>query len=266
MVSRKVIHCIGDSHTSFFTGDNKIQPEYPTIGYSVISNILTYRIGAPLAYNLCEKNSNSKSNQKLFEIVEKIDSKNSILLLSFGEIDCRAHLLKQAALQNKELDIILNECIERYIKVIHQLRSMGFIVCVWNAIPTAMGLENVSYEYPYFGNFVERNKITAKFNNKLIENQVKYDFQFYGVFEKIIAPDWSTNEKYYFDKIHLNNIMLPEVLKQIRLRNKIRFSLNELLLLKMKIFLDNKGSGKYKLSDRILRGLLKFGLKVNKLF
>jgi hypothetical protein len=238
MESRKIIHCIGDSHTSFFTGYNRIQPEYPAIGTGIISNVLTYRIGAPLAYNLCEKNTKSQSNEKLFAIVDKLNPLNDILLLSFGEIDCRAHLLKQASLQNRDLEIILNECIERYMKVIHQLRSMGFSICIWNAIPTAMGFENVDYEYPYFGSFSDRNKLTNRFNEKLIENQAKYGYQFYGFFNEIIRPDWSTNEKYYFDKIHLNNILLPKALYQIKNKNNIQFSNLDLARLNTRIFMD----------------------------
>lgn len=258
-----MIHCIGDSHTSFFTGFDKIQPEYPNIGYGAISNVITYRIGAPLAYNLCEENSKSDSNMKLFQIVHKLDPKKDILILSFGEIDCRAHLLKQMMLKDRDLNFVVNECIERYGSVIRKLRSMGFVVCVWNAIPTAMGMEGELHEYPYFGNYIERNKLTSEFNRQLMEGCAKFDYQYYGVFGKIIKADWSTNEKYYFDKIHLNNLLLPNVLRKIKSKNKIDISVRELFKLEMRIYLDKKIKGKNKIVDKILNYLERIRLRFN---
>ena len=209
------LHCIGDSHTSFFTGYNVIQPEYPGIGKSLISNILTYRIGAPLAYNLCEVNSKSKSREKLFEIINKFDCKNDIILLSFGEIDCRAHLKKNAEKRNISSSEVVHECLKRYLIVINEIKQKGFKVVIWNAVPTAMGLEDNKSEYPYYGSYVDRNNLCVLFNEELEKLSKQHDFLYLGIFKRIISKKLVTNDKYYFDKVHLSSKLLPVVLSKI---------------------------------------------------
>jgi hypothetical protein len=214
------IHCIGDSHTSFFTGRNEIQAEYPAIVKSIVSKIFTYRLGAPLAYTLCEKNTKYRSNEKLFEILGTLNPQEDAILLCFGEIDCRAHLIKQAQIRDIGIGEIIEECVRRYLEVILKIKALGFNVGVWNAIPTAMGFEDETLEYPYFGTYLERNKTAFGFNEKLKEYAAIHGFQYYGVFDKIINSNWETDDKYYFDKIHLNSGILPYVLKAIRKANK----------------------------------------------
>lgn len=215
-MSNMSLHCIGDSHTSFFTGYNMIQREYPCVGKSVVTKITTYRIGAPLAYNLCEKKSKSQSREKLFEIINKLDCKKDLILLSFGEIDCRAHLKKHAEKRDISLLEIVHECLQRYLIVIKEIQQKGFKVVVWNAIPTAMGLEDNLSEYPYYGNYLERNNLCILFNEELRKYSIEFNFFYLGTYEKIINKKLITNDKYYFDKVHLSSKLLPLVLKKVK--------------------------------------------------
>ena len=129
------LHCIGDSHTAFFTGYNKIQPEYPQSFKSIVKNIYTYRLGSSLAYNLCEPHSRTKSRQKLFEIIDTLHYKTDILLLSFGEVDCRAHVIKQAELKNITMEDAVKECALRYLSVIKELKEFDtYSVVIQNAL------------------------------------------------------------------------------------------------------------------------------------
>jgi lysophospholipase L1-like esterase len=214
------IHCIGDSHTSFFTGYNTIQPEYPNTIKSAVQCILTYRLGAPLAYTLCEFETKYRSREKLFQILTSLHPRRDFILLCFGEIDCRAHLIKQAVIQNRNVKDVVVECVNRYLKVLIEIQELGFQVGVWNVIPTAIGFENETLEYPYYGSFIDRNKAASDFNDKLKEYSKKFNFKYFGVFDKIIDSNWLTKDQYYFDKIHLNTKALPQVLKLIRKSNK----------------------------------------------
>lgn len=215
-IKRTTLHCIGDSHTSFFTGYNRIQPEYPKIGYSVCSQILTYRIGAPLAYTLIDKNNSSKSHEKLFSIITELNPNTDIILLSFGEIDCRAHLLKQAVLKNIEIENVVNTCVDRYLKVIHQIKNLGFKLIIWNAIPTAIGSESNNPEYPYYGTEGERDIVTKMFNELLARKSKNEGYLFLNLFHKILNQKASCRQIYYFDKVHLNSKLLPNALKIIK--------------------------------------------------
>jgi hypothetical protein len=236
------LHCIGDSHTAFFTGYNTIQPEYPKTLQSISKNIYTYRLGSPLAYNLCEPNSKTKSNEKLFEIINTLNYKTDIVLLSFGEVDCRAHVIKQADIKNITIDEAVYECVNRYLLVINKIVELNFKVIVWNAVPTAMGFENEKFEYPYYGSFEERNKACILFNEALQKKSVELGFYFIAVYKKIINKNFTTNDKYYFDKIHLSNRLLPYTINNItHAIPQFRITKMELLKIKTRIFLNTIG-------------------------
>ena len=85
------IYCVGDSHVSFFSGVNLIQPLFPEKSIDYYPYFKTARLGPALAYNLCEEGTQSLGREKLFDFLQKRHVSDCILL-SFGEIDCRAHI------------------------------------------------------------------------------------------------------------------------------------------------------------------------------
>ena len=228
------IHCIGDSHTSFFSGYNFIQAEFPEIGKSIVRNIFTYRIGAPLAYNLCDWESNSRSHEKLLKILTTLKPKEDFILLCFGEIDCRAHIIRQAEISGIEISAVVAECVTRYLKVILEIKSKKFDVGVWNVIPTAISIESQNPEFPHYGNYVQRNKVSFMFNEKMKEYSCQHGFYYFGIFGKLIKKNWVTREKYYLDKIHLNTKALPYTLKGMQSQNK-NFNIRNIDILQVRI-------------------------------
>lgn len=210
------LHCIGDSHTAFFTGYNKIQPAYPEVVCGIAKNVFTYRLGSPLAYNLCESDSTLKSKEKVFSILQTLNPQEDIILLSFGEVDCRAHLIKQSELNNLTIAESVHICVERYLKVVEEILKMQFRVVVWNAVPTSYGFEDIDFEYPYYGTYVERNLACILFNEALKKRSVELGFYYLGVYELIINKELFSMPKYYFDRIHLSNRLLPLVFKLLQ--------------------------------------------------
>ena len=254
------LHCIGDSHTAFFTGYNIIQPEYPKVLQSIPQNIYTYRLGSPLAYNLCEPNSKTQSNEKLFEIINKLNYRTDIVLLSFGEVDCRAHVIKQAEIKNITIDEAVHECVSRYLIVIKKILELNFKVVIWNAVPTAMGFENVKFEYPYYGSFEERNKACILFNEELQKKATEIGFHFIAVYKKIINKNFTTNNEYYFDKIHLSNKLLPVALKNIS-EAIPGFGIPKLELLKIKTRILLNAIGIESTTDKFINKIKKIFIK-----
>ena len=143
-----MIHCIGDSHTSFFSGSNRIQPIWPKESNNKIPLFRTYHIGPTLAYNLCNSGTHTNGREKLFKIIEGIN-KNDFVLLSFGEIDCRVHIAKQAYLQNKSIDDIIKECVKRYFSVILKIKDFGYKIILWGVIPTSPSEEPLNTEISF---------------------------------------------------------------------------------------------------------------------
>ncbi len=240
------LHCIGDSHTAFFTGYDKIQSEYPEIVFSIVSNILTYRIGAPLAFNLCEKVSKENSNKKLFAILKSLNIQEDFILLCFGEIDCRAHIIKQAEITNKSIEEVIENCINRYVSVVLEIKKMGFRVGVWNAIPSAIGINNPNSEFPYYGKDLERNIVTKKFNERLAFFSINNQFNYWQIFDLLVDENLKTREKYYFDKVHLNSKLLPITLSKIvKDLPMLNFRKQDIFKIKFQIFSSFLRKNKY---------------------
>src|SRR5271167_719710 len=127
-----MIHCVGDSHVCLFSGHNRIHPEWPAESPSLFPFFRTYRLGAVTAYNLCETASSTGSREKLWAVISSLPDADDWLMLSFGEIDCRAHFLKQARLQDKSPAEIATHCVERYGEVIAEVRRKRAKVVVYN--------------------------------------------------------------------------------------------------------------------------------------
>jgi hypothetical protein len=66
------LHCIGDSHCSFFLGENRISKEYPQRESGIFKNIYCYRLGSPLAFNLNRFNSKTRAKEKLLHIKRSV--------------------------------------------------------------------------------------------------------------------------------------------------------------------------------------------------
>ena len=225
MNSQKIIYCIGDSHADFFSGRNAISPEYPETKKGDLPFFQNFRLGPVLAYNLPETNTKTKGREKLFKILGEVNPKDVIIMLCFGEIDCRVHLIKQVRIKNISFEESSLICAERYFSVIKEVKDMGFEVIVWNAIPSSI-YENVDPEFPTFGTCKERNLITHIFNDKLKKMCEKNNIKFISIFDKILDKDGLTNMSFYMDKIHLSQKAMPLALKELQKNlNGINFSI-----------------------------------------
>ena len=199
----EVIYCIGDSHVSLFTGLNTIAPYWPSKARSILPQFSALHIGPVLAYNLVEKNSSTGFYDKISEILAKNIPPSSWVLLSSGEIDCRAHLIKQALRNNLSFHEVARICVDRYFKGIQQLLDTGHKLIIYNAIPsTRKNKPNTAF--PSYGDCKERNEMT-KFFNKFCQIECKKrNLYFLSTFNLFINKNGLTRRKFYMDRIHLS--------------------------------------------------------------
>lgn len=211
------LHCIGDSHCSFFLGYNEIPAEYPFVAKSLIQNIYCYRLGASLAFNVNKYNSATNSRQKIEQIIASLNPNEDIILLCFGEIDCRAHILKQAEKLQLDYKKVIENCISNYLEMVTVIRNKGYSVLLWNAVYSANYEEkNTELEFPYYGTVQERNKVTAEFNLQLANKTLEIGIDFLNISALLIDKQSGlTKDKYYFDSVHLNNRLFVLVVKKI---------------------------------------------------
>lgn len=216
------IYCIGDSHVDFFSGQDEIQPLWPKPSNDLLPYFKTFRLGAVLAYNLCEYGAGLKGREALFLLLDRrIPAAyreippGSKVLLCFGEIDCRAHLLKQAELQKKPIESVVEECVKRYFGVIMEIQQLGYEVMVWNAVPSSRYDSIPNKEFPAHGTSLKRNQVTKLFNDYLSDRCCSGDAAFITIFDDLVDEQGLTRMEYYFDYVHLSQKAMPLALSKL---------------------------------------------------
>jgi len=233
------LHCIGDSHCCFFLGYDRISQEYPAVEKSLLSRVYTYRLGASLAYNLNKYGTTSRGREMMEQILSGLDPQSDVLLLSFGEVDCRAHLLKQAQKQGISHEQVVDDCLNNYMQAIREIRKRGFRVLIWNAVHSANFLEKGNFEFPYFGTVQDRNTITRIFNAGLKKRAAHEGYTFIDISDHLIDESTLlTRDEFYHDAIHLNRKLFLQTMRMINERTGVNmFSYTDLATYKVRFAL-----------------------------
>jgi hypothetical protein len=203
---------IGDSHSLFFdvhgtsgrmpfakftSEDWRRFPEVANFNFEV------HYLGPVLAKSLTEKQSTLMARKQILDILESTKIKN--VLFSFGEIDCRFHVVERL---NKGRDLSLEQTIDsirvtvcRYASFLFEVKSMGFNVFTWG--PIATNQHTVDYPgYPNYGNIQTRNHRYLAFYKELCricEGHIKN----LTVFDKLIDENFESKREYYGDEVHI---------------------------------------------------------------
>jgi len=218
MKQAPVIHCIGDSHAGFFTGRDSIFPDHSDA--RPLHFFKVYHLGPVLAYNLPEVGTTSGGREKLFALLDEEIPAGAWVMTVFGEIDCRAHLLRQAEKQGRPINDITRECAERYFGVVQEIFARGFQVIVYNAIPSlpekSTWAEGKEDEYPAYGSRADRNAAIRSFNERLRELCGAESVSFLENFDLLIDAQGVPDKAYYMDKIHLSQKAMAPTLKRLQ--------------------------------------------------
>jgi hypothetical protein len=146
------IHCFGNSHINNFSNSDALSFE------SKNDLFVLYHLGPTIAYNFYEHHF-----QKVLENLHNIDKENDYITLVLGEVDCRLHLPKQADLQGKSDEELVEECVDRLFKCYKELKELGYNCLVYSTHPTT------SKEYPELSEYIydhheRRNHICVLWN------------------------------------------------------------------------------------------------------
>lgn len=213
-----VIHCIGDSHVSFFGGQDVIQPGWPEPSEDLLPGFITHHIGPALAYNLTRTGTQTRGRERLFEVLAQAVPPGGKVLLCFGEIDCRAHVLKQAAKRGVPVETVVAECLEQYFQVVREVMERGFEVIVYNAVPSAIPRARKSKredDYVAVGDWRARNHAIRTFNSGAKQRCVECGAKFLETFPLLINDEGRATSWYYFDTIHLSQRAMPLTLRAL---------------------------------------------------
>ena len=213
-----MIYCLGDSHVSFFSGVDKIQPVWPACSEDVLPWLRTFHLGPVLAYNLIREESTTRGREKAWDVLHNSVPSGSRVMLCFGEIDCRAHMLLQLERQKKTLAEIVAVCIERYAQFAKEVSDAGFEVMLYNAIPSKRGRPDKRRhrdEYVTIGSCRLRNQATQLFNLYLQRACRENGWLFLDNFDCFVFKNGLTDSWYFMDKIHLAQRAMPATLNRL---------------------------------------------------
>lgn len=205
------LHCIGDSHASFFGGLDIMQPSWPRPSLNRLACFRCYRLGPVLAYSLARAGSTSKGRERLFEVLSTLP-RSADVLLCFGEIDCRAQLSKQATKLGRDVGELADECVARYVSVGSEVAALGFNVAYWQVPPPTTMVNNQS-EFPTVGSYEERLAITLRFNISLAKAAAAEGHGWLSVFDTLTDAEGRPRPDFFLDGVHLSQQAMPATWK-----------------------------------------------------
>lgn len=193
---KHTIVCLGDSHTSVFNPHNELNE---TNEWYTNDNIKVRSVGPWLAYRLIDFYR--------FKELMILLNKNDRLILSFGEIDCRAQVNRRLK-DNIPWENVIEEILDNYFHCIKVLISQKIFVGVLFTPPPLMdkpfdeyySLNPTVIDAPS-GSYEDRLKFSKYFNKRLKEECDKLLIPFITMYDEILESD---DLSFYFkDDIHL---------------------------------------------------------------
>jgi len=198
-----MIHCIGDSHVCFFSGEDKIEAT------DILPYFRTYRIGPFTAQAAILKRDVIEAT------IKTVAKPGDMILFGFGEIDCRVHLLKQSEKHKQSLEDVVHDCVENYFKLFQMAKQYGFPLLAWNVPPSSRDTIECG-EYSTYGTCEQRNEVSRLFNATLRKICQDNGVIFLSIFESLLDREGLTNSYFYMDQIHLSQKAMPLALEEFR--------------------------------------------------
>lgn len=197
-----VVHVVGDSHTQAFF------QRYPFI---------VHHLGAATAYNLASARSTTNSGKQLFQIASSLDHKREMLLLVFGEIDCRIHIYKRYRELNgtKTILSLIKATVRKYGKAMEKLAEQRIPFAVLSAAPA--GRQKNIYDYPYYATFAKRAEIAQRFNQELATYCHEHGYPFVNLYREVVHTGGGIKRVYRQDEVHLSANVVPIVKELLHL-------------------------------------------------
>ncbi|MDX2016336.1 MAG: hypothetical protein SFY95_01695 [Planctomycetota bacterium] len=167
--SAQIIHALGDSHVALFSGLAGHQPIWPTRSLDALAGFRTYRLGAFLAHSLTRPGH--RAVRALRAALTAIDrergnaARRDLFLLSFGEIDCRGHVVELSHTLARPIEDLAADLARRYASACAREmrgRSWGF----W-APPPPMDTGAIPREYLIAGTLAQRSRAYEAFRAQL---------------------------------------------------------------------------------------------------
>jgi len=194
-------YVIGDSHSWVFTKTNAHPGlfEKRRWVFSPDGEIAVNYIDPWLAWSLGREERMHQLEKALGYVPE-----GARVVLAFGEIDCRCHIVTQARETRRSLREVSEEVAGKMFEAAQRLASSRSLrVYLWNAPPPTGG-PIYNKEAPIVGSYQERRQATEHLNRRLAELAASSrSIEFLSIYGKLVHGD-RTKTSLFRDYVHLH--------------------------------------------------------------
>jgi hypothetical protein len=140
----------------------------------------------------------------------KILNDNDVIILSYGEVDCRCHIQKQINNGMNEDDII-NELVNNYfITIKNNIDKINKIIVVGVIPPTKQNDYEILHgpilhEFPFVGKDEDRVRYTNKVNKKLEEQSNINNYIYFNPYDYYTRDDGTLKFELSDNNVHLGD-------------------------------------------------------------
>jgi predicted SAM-dependent methyltransferase len=202
------IHVIGDRHVRLLAGKDEISGAVHNVcrifdGFS--AKFTSYHIGPGLAFSLNKRGTKTLALEQIEQVLKKkIIPTGSQPMFSFGEIDCRFHVCRQAERQGESIRKIVADICVVYIEFLDEIALQGYRVSVWAPFATTWLDRWDDPDHPVYGTYEARSEAVRQFNEVMSDYCRIRGYGFFSVFGKVQLPDGSVDRSFFYDPLHLS--------------------------------------------------------------
>lgn len=206
-----MILAIGDSHASLFSGQPGLSEIGPRPRAGALPGIRSARLGPYLAHSVAQPRH---AVRRLLHESLRAARSGDALLLVFGEIDCRCHVVPRAALSRRTIERTAAETAARYVRAARTLagtdRTLGF----WGVPPPCVEAA-FNPEFPTRGTFAQRLRAARAFNRALSREAKIVGAAVFDVFDEVATARGRPRARFFLDEVHLGPASLPPAVERL---------------------------------------------------
>ena len=213
------IPIIGDSHVRFVAGkdehgdfeDEGICPVYD----GFCAKFVGWHLGPGLAFNVNREGTKTRAREKIERILDSGKVKSgSHVMFSFGEIDCRSHVVRQSEKLGKPMTNVIDDVCSSYVSMLERVAKRGFRPMVWAPFASTRLSYWGDQEHPVYGTYEARNEAISLFNNQMRTECSKRKFVFVNISDDIKNAQGEVDQMFFADDIHLSQKARPLLRKR----------------------------------------------------
>ena len=211
------IVCAGDSHAAFFSGLHSFQYTWPEPQQQWFPHVTGHRIASPLAYSLNKYNTSERGLERLESFLRSDElARGTTIMLSFGEIDIRNHVISQSSAQAKSVAEIVGDCVTAYTHAVNVTLAAGFRAMIWAPPPSRSDVGPYSYMFPTIGSEQERNAATRCFIEGMRVAMEPLGVPVVAIFDELVDETLCSDPRWFMDSCHLNMAAVPHAISAFR--------------------------------------------------